>query len=351
MPMIPVNDLKIDYAANRLIAGTFARSIQSFDLDSIPIGTPQIALNIGTDTTICDSDTITIGTTNSSFNSYLWSTGETTPTIKVFNAGWYWLDVQTDNGIVRDSLNLSFYNLPSQFSLGNDSLVCKGSNFSITIGSNIPNFNSYLWNTGANSKTITIQDTGTYILRAQNTCNIARDTVLIGYFPSNPVSIQVDSLNTFNNYLFTNMSNESLSNKWFLDGNIISNLDSFNYQFTTANNYKLVLESTDLNGCITTDSLEFTIEEIEDYIIPNIFTPNGDGVNDSFLPYGKSILFYKTIVYDKWGAKIVELENTPWNGYNIGGRVLENGTYFFQIELKLVNGKEIIKAGTLNLVR
>ena len=179
MPMIPVNDIAIDYKANRLIAGTFARSMQSFDLDSIiildsiPAVDPIVKeLDIGEDTTLCKGDTLEIGT-DAFYSNYNWSTGETTPTIRVFSSGSVWLEVQTNNGTLRDSITIIVDDLPSKLFLGNDTAICLGG--SIELGRGIPNFDSYIWNTGSTTKTIVITshiiyDQITPVLMPATTC-------------------------------------------------------------------------------------------------------------------------------------------------------------------------------------
>lgn len=351
MPMIPVNDIAIDYKANRLIAGTFARSLQSFDIDSIIKINTQNILDLGADISICLGDTLELGT-GLNFNNYNWSTGETTPTIKVFNPGLVWLEVQTNNGILRDSINISIENLPSQLFLGNDISVCRGSSFNIELGSNIPNFDSYQWNTRNRTKTINVQAIGTYILRVENKCYNLVDTININYYPSIPAIIESNTTDTLNLLKFKNISTQSLSSRWLLDGTLISSLDSFNYQFNAPNTHTLILESIDFNSCITNDTLELEIKEPSySYHIPNIFTPNGDKVNDLFAPYGEGIRNYNMSIYNKWGAKLIELKNIPWNGRNLNAQPMENGTYFYKIQLELNNYKKIDKAGMINLIR
>lgn len=347
MPMIPVNDIAIDYSANRLIAGTFARSIQSFDLDSILVQVQQVAFNLGNDTTICKGDSVELGT-GLVLDNYAWSTGETTSSIKVFNSGIYWLATQTSNGEVRDSITVTVNDPPSNLFLGNDTTVCEGS--SLGLGENIPFFDSYLWNTGETTKIISIQDTGTYILQTQNSCYQLADTIKVSFYKPNLAVIQAIDVNPINTKELVNKSAQYISSRWFLEDELISTADSFRYSFNLPKNYRLILESTDSNLCMTNDTMEFKTEPSK-YHIPNIFTPNQDGINDLFLPYGNSVTFYSLVVYNKWGAEIVALENIPWDGRTVGGKVTENGTYFYKAKVKLNTGERINESGTITLLR
>jgi len=69
--------------------------------------------------------------------------------------------------------------------------------------------------------------------------------------------------------------------------------------------------------------------------IPNIFSPNNDGINDQFNIKG---LNYddKVRIYNRWGLKIYEFVgiNDSWNGRTTSGEECENGIYYYVIENK-----------------
>lgn len=70
--------------------------------------------------------------------------------------------------------------------------------------------------------------------------------------------------------------------------------------------------------------------------IPNVITPNEDGVNDFF--FVNELLLYQPvhfIVYDRWGVKVFEDDDydNKWDGDNLRGRSLAEGTYFYVLSL------------------
>lgn len=69
--------------------------------------------------------------------------------------------------------------------------------------------------------------------------------------------------------------------------------------------------------------------EIKQLVIPNVFTPNNDGVNDVFELSEK--LDY--IIFDRWGLKVFEStnDNKKWNGHDLFGNELNEGIYFLLI--------------------
>lgn len=71
----------------------------------------------------------------------------------------------------------------------------------------------------------------------------------------------------------------------------------------------------------------------DDFTIPNIFTPNGDGVNDVFRFENISEI-KNVIIFDRWGLKVFEtnLQNNFWDGRTISGLECSSGIFYFIIE-------------------
>ncbi|WP_294673228.1 gliding motility-associated C-terminal domain-containing protein [uncultured Fluviicola sp.] len=82
-----------------------------------------------------------------------------------------------------------------------------------------------------------------------------------------------------------------------------------------------------LDGCSLSKVEEDNDVEIE---IPNIFTPNNDGINDFFEIKGNKEQFEKVYVVNRWGNEIVELL-TPfkWDGLSKSGTVVSEGVYYY----------------------
>jgi gliding motility-associated-like protein len=81
--------------------------------DTINIGVrPKPYVNIGNDTTVCLNESIVLSARNTTANSYLWSTGETSKTIKINTAGQYSVAVTENNCTVKDSVTVEWGNCP-----------------------------------------------------------------------------------------------------------------------------------------------------------------------------------------------------------------------------------------------
>ena len=88
-------------------------------------------------------------------------------------------------------------------------------------------------------------------------------------------------------------------------------------------------------------------------IIPNVFTPNGDGSNDFFSVFGENLIEVKGEIFNRWGQKMFAWDNVngKWDGRTLSGNEVPDGTYFYIIEAKGVDGKEYFEKGTLSLIR
>ena len=118
---------------------------------------------------------------------------------------------------------------------------------------------------------------------------------------------------------------------------------------TVTTNY--IVQVEDLNSCVNYDTLTITV--IDDYKISpnNIITPNGDGVNDTWIinnieNYGQSTVF----IYDRWGNEIYNKSpyDNSWNGTNSNGDILPDGTYYYVITF---DGSDITYKGSVSILR
>ena len=110
---------------------------------------------------------------------------------------------------------------------------------------------------------------------------------------------------------------------------------------------------SDQNNCISPQIINMNVSYDDENClwIPSIFSPNSDGVNDTFEIYGMEYYPNASVyVYDRWGVKIYESKNQlyiPWNGSS-NGVIHEIGTYYYVIEL---NTGQKTYSGSITLKR
>jgi gliding motility-associated-like protein len=107
--------------------------------------------------------------------------------------------------------------------------------------------------------------------------------------------------------------------------------------------------------CISTYSFVITVELPSELIIPNVFTPNGDGVNDAFFLRTTNLTEINCIIFDRWGVKMFDCTtdkgNIEWDGKNLSNKDVPDGTYFYMIKAKGKDEKEYDYQGTISLFR
>ncbi|MBS1651710.1 MAG: gliding motility-associated C-terminal domain-containing protein [Bacteroidetes bacterium] len=128
--------------------------------------------------------------------------------------------------------------------------------------------------------------------------------------------------------------------------------------FPKAGDYQVTLTANSAKGC--TSKITKTISVINEYgvYIPNTFTPNGDGLNDVFLPvfspYGLDLSVYELEVFDRWGELMFHTNDPKvgWAGtkYNKGTDDKED-VYIYKIKYKDATGKTHNKTGHVTLLK
>lgn len=120
---------------------------------------------------------------------------------------------------------------------------------------------------------------------------------------------------------------------------------------TQAGTYELQVR--DKNGCYGTDQITIGTTYCVDIMIPNAFTPNGDGKNEAFKPLIPVPLpGYRMQIFNRWGVLVFETTDTNkgWDG-NVSGQPQPSGTYVYKINYKTLLGKDQQQSGTLVLIR
>jgi len=134
---------------------------------------------------------------------------------------------------------------------------------------------------------------------------------------------------------------------WLSDPNVANPLS------TPLDTITYVLLVTDANGCQNTDSMTIYVLGVPTAIIPNGFTPNGDGLNDIFkVGHYENFILLKMQVFNRWGELIFESTdiNSGWDG-TVNGIEQPLGTYIYIIEGTDNKGAPIHKLGNITLLR
>jgi gliding motility-associated-like protein len=151
---------------------------------------------------------------------------------------------------------------------------------------------------------------------------------------------------------FTNKSKGSISSYYWDFGNgNYSMEESPSVLFQEPGTYTITLMVTDIWGCETSTSFPI---RITDYFLktPNVFSPNGDGLNDYFFP---GFLHLKTIAFtimNKWGEILFHSEdlNDPgWDGTFRGKEAIPDN-YIYKLNYTTADGRSFSETGAFMLL-
>jgi gliding motility-associated-like protein len=131
-----------------------------------------------------------------------------------------------------------------------------------------------------------------------------------------------------------------------------------NFMYEEPGDYVVALVVKNNRGC--TDTILKPIHIYEDYglYVPNVFTPNGDGLNDVFQPKGFGITKYELEIFDRWGELLFSTKEFTegWDGTrqkkkDVAYGVLAEGVYAWRITLTNVFGEAKEFTGHVSLIR
>ncbi|MBI9067989.1 MAG: PKD domain-containing protein, partial [Salinivirgaceae bacterium] len=226
--------------------------------DSITVNYPQ-AFQLS-DTTICLYDTLIWDTGLTGNYTYNWSTGETTPSLKIFTPGSY-------NCTITDSKSNDSILLPAVISidsfgndvwLGDSYTVCSGE--SIGLQSSTSEVTSYLWSTSSTDSAIIITATGEYHVTATNThgCEGVDTTTITvnGVAPYVGFIFDTVCFGEGTNFQDTSIEGEIgdpiLSRQWNFGNGMLSSQSDTSIIFATDGTQNVCLTVTSTSGCENT---------------------------------------------------------------------------------------------------
>ena len=324
------------YVANS--SGTYWLEVTTGDctaVDSIEIEMIDLNVNLPIDQNLCAGETYEIiPTTNGDF--YEWQDGSTTSTYVASNGGIYWLEVTTGDCTAVDSIEIEVVDL--NVSLPSNQSLCAGETYEI-----IPTTNGdfYAWQDGSTTSTYVANSSGTYWLEVTTGDCTAVDSIEIEMIDLN-VNLPID---------------QSLCTGEIYEIVPITNGDTYEWQDgSTSSSYLANLEDiywleVSFEDCTVRDSIELIYEKCESckMFIPNVFSPNGDNIND-FLTWNSACypVSFEALIFDRWGNEVFSTNDYDniWNG-SYKGEKLDNGVYIVVVNYRFEDSEssKTIKQG------
>ena len=150
---------------------------------------------------------------------------------------------------------------------------------------------------------------------------------------------------------FTSQSTDATSYAWSFGDGSTSTQENPTHTYDAPGEYWVELTVSNELGC--GDSLRYgpyriALPEIQ---VPNVFTPNNDGVNDFFRISNKGIANGRLWIFDRWGREMFAGNVLEWDGTGPDGEPAQEGVYFFKLEATAIDGKEFTDDGQVTLLR
>ena len=140
---------------------------------------------------------------------------------------------------------------------------------------------------------------------------------------------------------------------WFSNALFSTNQPSFEQTFNSPGQFSGIYSIFASNNCVFDFPFVFEIIEtisLDNLVLPNVITANGDGVNDAFSvnPLFENCHIYQLDFVDRWGMNVFEMYNdsTPFIGNDKNGTSLTEGVYFY-----ILTSDEGKKHGMVTLIK
>lgn len=133
------------------------------------------------------------------------------------------------------------------------------------------------------------------------------------------------------NFEYDGTGNPSLFN-WDFGDNTVGSGANTSHQYDIDGTFIVLLSVTDAHGCTSSANIQIEVVTIN---IPNVITPNGDGINDTFVIQGLEAVSGKLLkIYNRWGKKVYE-NNEYLNDWDAGN--LPAGVYFYVFKVPKID--------------
>ncbi len=154
---------------------------------------------------------------------------------------------------------------------------------------------------------------------------------------------------------FIDLSSGSTQWQWSFGDSSNSGLQKPLHSFSDTGTYTVQQIVINQYGC--KDTIEKTVIISPEFTIyiPNAFSPNGDGDNDTFIPIGSGIdaSEFELFIFDRWGNLIFQSNeiNKPWDGKDRGGKLMQQDIYVWKVKLLDVFKKKHTYFGNVILLK
>lgn len=153
---------------------------------------------------------------------------------------------------------------------------------------------------------------------------------------------------------FINQSVNATTYAWDLGDGTLTSLTSPVHRYENIGSYTVTLITNNSFNCPDTATDIIVILPEFTFFVPNAFTPDGDGINDTFFGKGEYIEDFEMYIFDRWGENIFTSNsmNNSWDGTYRGSEQPKPDVYVYKIKVKdSIKGDYHFYEGHVTLVK
>jgi len=348
------------------ITATGANGCISSASPSITVNaTPTVAVTANPPSgVICSGQSITY--TGAGATNYTWMPGSTNGsilTVSPVNSTTYSV-IGVSGSCASMTQTVSVVVNQSPIVTGNpqvDSSKCgipNGSIATVTVTNGIPVY-TYLWSNGSTADSLTGVGAGTYsvLITDAKGCVVISGATTFTVGGSAAVIAAITPKLTQGqspvNVSFTNNTIGASGYNWNFGNGSFSSSQSPSATFTAPGTYTVIMTAHGTGLCQGIDTAYVIVDVATTVVIPNVFSPNGDGINDNFFIMTTGMKTLNCDIFNRWGTRMftITAPQMVWDGKTPGGESATEGTYYYILSAQGYDGKSYNKQGPLTLVK
>ncbi len=291
------------------------------------------------------------------------------PQLEVSEEGTYEIVVQIQRNGCKDSLSVSVNSIPIiDFDFAVDPLLCTRPFAEVQVGEisggTAPYTFSLNGEDGVNEGFFSDLDPGSYTLKLRDALGCeAEKSFEVDSLSDLEIDLIADLVLDYNDRyqidLTVNRPDDEIASVQWTPDEYLSCSQCLRPWLTAKENQEIRVLLEDIYGCTAEAILRLVVEINPQIFIPNVFSPNGDGINDDFFPNaGPTVINVpEMLVFDRWGNLLFEQRNFPpnspqmgWNG-RYKGQTMKPAVFAYLIKVELVTGDVITLTGDVTLVK
>ena len=277
-------------------------------------------------------------------------------------SGSYTISVSDANGCISDTsvdIPASVFRIYA----GIDSMInpsCQGNAngaiYASANGATVPV--SYLWSNGASTAAITGLTADSFTVHITDANGCSADTMVVLIAPvtfslTSPGIFQITTGSSQALSVTVNPAGTNYTYLWSPAATLSCSACAAPIATPTVNTTYTVMVSQGINGCKASTAVTVNVEALKHFYVPNAFSPNGDGINDTHqISYSGTVLYYEIRIYDRWGEMVYSSNDIDrgWDGSYLGAVALP-GDYVYKLAITFGDGQTFQNKGTITLVR